>query len=329
MIVRVSVLLPVYNCEAYLEQTLASLSAQTFGDFEVIAVNDGSSDGTRDILEAHAKVDARFLPVHKSNGGIVSALNTALSVASGEYSARIDGDDIARSDRFAKQVAFLETNPDCVSVGSLYRMIDATGSVTGEQAPFGALRQTDLSVFPPHVATLPHPSIMSRTAALREIGGYRTMFPHAEDMDMYLRLAKLGRLELIQEPLLDYRVHTGSLSSKHIEAQTDSSLLAILSAITVARGLPDPCQERTQVTRQDFYNALNDCRLPEFFETFRRLRRIEGHFNRQERSEGTRLAVGLLGDLARRAPTSLGDSRYRGLLKSNLRLLARRAVGRI
>jgi glycosyltransferase involved in cell wall biosynthesis len=328
MAARVSVLLPVYNCELYLQSALDSISAQTFEDFEVVAVNDGSRDGSGDILDAHANRDGRFRPVHTKNGGIVAALNLALEKAEGEYSARMDGDDIARGDRFAEQVGFLDAHPDCVSVGSLYRVINSQGEVVGGQAPFKRFRQTDLENFPPHVATTPHPSIMLRTEALRKVGGYRSKFPHAEDYDMFLRICRLGRVDIIQKQLLDYRIHDFSVSSENINVQTDSSLLAVLSALSVQNGLPDPADKASRVGFEDYYALYEDRRFVRAFEAFRRHRQIESHFNRWDKVKGRQLALKQFADLVSGLPMNLGDKRYLGMLKTNTRLVARALLGR-
>src|SRR5579871_2870885 len=101
----VSVLLPVYNGERFLAAAVRSVLEQTFSDFELIAIDDGSTDGSRAILEDFARRDARVRVISRPNSGIVGALNDALAQARGEFAARMDADDLCLSGRFAAQVA--------------------------------------------------------------------------------------------------------------------------------------------------------------------------------------------------------------------------------
>ena len=325
----VSVLLPLYNCEVYLQSCLDSLSGQSFTDFEILAVNDGSTDRSAKILDEFAIREPRCRVIHTENRGIVAALNTAAANARGRYFARLDGDDIARFDRFAEQVTFLETHASCVCVGSLYRMIDETGAVFTEQKPFGQFRQTDLVTFPPHVASPPHPSIMMRRDAFEAIGGYRAVFPHAEDRDLFLRLARLGRIELIQQHLLDYRVHRSSLSSKNVEIQSDSALCAFLSALCVELGRRDPATYIVAPAREDFLEAIADPPFTLLVEDYRLLGFVHAEMNRRNIPAAWRRLAVLVPRLAKRLPSAILDYRFRGLLMAVARTVARIAIGKI
>lgn len=325
----VSVLMPLYNCEAYLEASLASLAAQSFADFEIIAVNDGSTDGSAEILNTFALHEPRCRVFHTENRGIVAALNTAAAEGRGRYFARLDGDDIARPDRFAEQVAFLDANKSCVCVGSLYRMIDETGTVFAEQKPFGEFRQTDLGDFPPHVASPPHPSIMMRRDAFEAIGGYRIAFPHAEDHDLFLRLARLGRIELLQKHLLDYRIHRSSLSSRNVERQSDSALCAVLSALCVDRGRPDPATFSVSPGLQEYLAALADPAFTRVLEDYRLLRFVHAEMNRRNTLAAWHRLGDLVPRLAKRLPLAIRDRRYRSLLKAVARTAVKNAIGKV
>src|ERR1051325_1151561 len=111
----VSVLLPVYNAERYLESALQSVLGQTFSDFEVIAVDDGSKDNSKKILERFAANDPRIRVISRPNTGIVGALNDGLAVARGEFIARMDADDVALPGRFQAQLDYLRGHPDCIA----------------------------------------------------------------------------------------------------------------------------------------------------------------------------------------------------------------------
>lgn len=227
---RISCLLPVYNGEAFLVEAVDSILAQTYRDFELVVVDDGSRDATPDILRAFAEKDDRVRVVRRENGGIVAALNTGLSASRGEYVARMDADDVSLPGRFQFQLDYLDAHPGCVLVGGFARSLKPDGSFDGRTTGGRHLR-TDLSCFPPRVAVAMHPLIMVRRAALLEVGGYRSTFPHAEDYDLFLRLSKLGTIDNPDRDLLIYRRHEGAISLKHLETQERSAALAEVQAI--------------------------------------------------------------------------------------------------
>jgi glycosyltransferase involved in cell wall biosynthesis len=163
------------------------------------------------ILDRFAAGDGRVRVISRPNTGIVGALNDALAAAGGEFIARMDGDDLAMPQRFERQVAFLRARPDHVLVGSRVIMMDADG------CPIGPMR----SIVSDHEAIdaalmsggwpIVHPSVLIRRDALQRIGGYREgTFPN-EDHDLFLRLAEVGRLANLEEPLLKYRRHFQSV----------------------------------------------------------------------------------------------------------------------
>ena len=115
---KVSVLMSVHNDAATVEAAIGSVLAQTFGDFEFIMINDGSTDGTAEILRQLAQQDARIRVVDQDNTGLTKALNRALGEARGIYAARQDGDDLSHRERLARQVAILDARPEVVLVGS-------------------------------------------------------------------------------------------------------------------------------------------------------------------------------------------------------------------
>jgi len=232
---RVSCLLPVYNGEVFLEEAIASILGQTFGDFEIVVVDDGSTDGTADILARLARADPRIRVHRQANGGIVAALNAGLGLCRGEFVARMDADDIALPDRFEVQVRYLDEHQNCVLVGGVAKNLAPDGSMTGGGTTGGRHLLTDLSVFPPKVAVSMHPLVTVRREALVAIGGYRSDFPHAEDYDLFIRLAKLGTVDNPDRAVLIYRRHEGAISLKHLELQERSAALAEVEACTAFR----------------------------------------------------------------------------------------------
>jgi len=231
---RISVLLPVFNAAAYVDDAVRSILAQTFADFELIVVDDGSSDASPGILAALAQDDARIRLTSRPNRGLIATLNEMIASARGEYFARMDGDDIAFPQRFARQVEFLDARPEVVAVGSRALFIDAEGLPLMEAMQHFSHEEIERALMTPELGII-HPSVMMRAAACRAIGGYRAEYPHAEDLDFFLRLGELGRLENMPESLLQYRTHPSSVSARHMEVQWQSAKKAVEAAL-VRRG---------------------------------------------------------------------------------------------
>ena len=222
MPVKLSVLVPVYNCVDYLDEALWSIRRQTFPDFQCVLVNDGSTDNSLQVLRRHALEDGRLQVLDKPNGGIVSALNQGLRTCVGEYTARMDGDDIALPDRFERQIRFLEGNPQIVMTGGWAQVIDAEGHgrvcqcTEGDGSCWCAVIRppTDHESIDSGLAsgsyTMLHPTIMARTAVMRQVGGYDPQFRIAEDLDFFLRMGESGKLANFPEIILQYRVRPKS-----------------------------------------------------------------------------------------------------------------------
>ena len=228
--------MPVYNAERYLRQALESILTQTNASFELVVIDDGSTDGSTRILGEVAGRDSRVRPVNQANGGIVAALNAGLGLVRGEYIARMDGDDIAMPQRLERQTAYMAEHAECVAVGSQVIFIDPDGDEIG---PKQDLVQTHEQIDAALMAgqwPIVHPSVMMRTDAIRSLGGYRE-FRTWEDHDLFLRLAEMGRLVNLPEPLLRYRLHLGSIVHKRADLKTNV-LAAVLQDARRRRGLP-------------------------------------------------------------------------------------------
>lgn len=220
---RVTVLMPVYNAEAYLQEALDSISAQSFGDFELLAVDDGSTDGSPALLARHAARDARLVVLRQANGGVSAALNAGLAAARGDFIARMDADDRMAPVRLARQIAVLEADPALGFCASGLAMIDAHGRVFAQHlhGPTG-LAELHAMLARRDPITFTHPTVMLRSAALHALGGaaYLRAFEPCEDMELFGRLILAGRPGLvIPESLLEYRVHGASISGSKIARQ--------------------------------------------------------------------------------------------------------------
>lgn len=234
---RISVLMPVFNAERYVEAAVRSVLSQTFRDFELLIIDDGSTDASPSILRRLAAIDSRIRLSSRPNAGLVATLNELLAAASGDLIARMDADDLCRPERFERQCAFLDANPACVALGSRSLFIDPEGWPIFEFMDRFSHDEIEAGLFKPEIAML-HPTVMLRRGAVCALGGYRADFPHVEDLDLFLRLGEVGRLANLPDVLLEYRVHLSSVSHQHTVAQSQAALRAVDEA-RCRRGL-DP-----------------------------------------------------------------------------------------
>ena len=240
----VSVVMAVYNGERWLAETLAGLEAQTFADFEVVVIDDGSSDETPAILTAAVLRDRRYRVITQTNRGLVASLNRGLAEARAPLVARIDADDIAEPTRFALQVEFLRSHPEVAALGSAIRIIGPDGAFRRLQSyPCGPAAVADAML---RGCALAHPAVMLRRADVLAAGGYREAFRHAEDYDLWLRLGERHDLDNLPDSLLRYRQHGGSVSFRHRQQQVLASFVARHCAVARRAGRPDPLRELTQ-----------------------------------------------------------------------------------
>lgn len=211
----ISVLMPVYNTkEEYLRTSIESILNQTFTDFEFIIVNDGSTNNAEEVILSYK--DNRIKYVKQENQGIVGALNNAWSKASGKYIARMDSDDIAYPERFAKQVNFLEENPEYSLVGSWAKIIPSNNVIKLPQD----IKVMDLLADCMFI----HPSIMFNKADFEKFNlQYETGFEYAEDYCLYANAVKYLKITNLQEVLLNYRVYPENSSSKNRNVRIRSS----------------------------------------------------------------------------------------------------------
>lgn len=247
---RVSVLMPVFNGGRFLAAAVESIREQTFRDFELIAIDDGSTDQSACLLAQLAASDDRIRVIRQTNAGIVTTLNRALALAHGEYIARMDADDVALPSRLARQTVFLDDHPDVAVVGSAITLIDEEGSTIRDvDYP---LFCADVSRFLIHVGNaLAHPAIMMRRADIAALGGYRAAYRHAEDYDLWLQLSETRDLANLPDRLLLYRQHPAKASARHAAEQMLATKVAQLAAQARRAGMVDPTQGLTRLTLSD------------------------------------------------------------------------------
>ena len=230
----VTVLLPIRDAEAHLREALDSVLAQTFDDFELLVVDDGSRDGGPDLVRACPDARVRLSSLGE-NRGLVAALNAGLVQARGRYIARMDADDVCLPTRLAEQVEHLDAYPTLGGVSSAFETIDGNGRVLGivdgRHRPVGpALLRWAL-----HFGSFfCHPAAMLRREVFDAVGSYDAEFTHAEDYDLWLRVVEKFPLDNLPRPLLRLRWHGDNVSVRHRETQQANARRALARSL---RGL--------------------------------------------------------------------------------------------
>lgn len=211
----VSIVMTAYNAAEFVAEAVESIQNQTYQNWELIVVNDGSSDKTREILQKIAKNDKRIKVIgYAKNRGASYASNLGLSKAKGQFIARMDSDDISVPTRIAKQVKFLQENPNVIVVGGQCELIDREGNSIGMKTfptnhseIYDALYQYN---------PIQHPSLMINRRLLGKYKiKYHTKVLLAHDLEILYKLSQYGELANLPDTLLLYRIHSDSLSLKN------------------------------------------------------------------------------------------------------------------
>jgi glycosyltransferase involved in cell wall biosynthesis len=219
---KISVLMAVYNGAVYLREAIDSVIAQTYRDFEFVIVDDGSSDESVRIVRSYC--DPRIkLHVARTNKGQTTALNVGLRLCEGEYIARMDGDDVCRPDRFARQVAAFDADPELGIVGSAVWIVDGRGRTldfSPQPESDAAIRFVSLTRNPFH-----HPTVMIRRSVLAEHQlEFDERFQANQDFELWTRLLPVTRAANLSQALLRYRIHGSNISVKRLAEQQRMSI---------------------------------------------------------------------------------------------------------
>jgi glycosyltransferase involved in cell wall biosynthesis len=234
---KISVLMPVYNAESYVAEAVESILKQTFTDFEFIIINDGSKDNSLEILQHFAQQDSRIKLISRENRGIVDTLNEGLGLVLSPLVARMDADDVAYPERFFIQKTFLDKHPEHILIGSRVLIIDEDGDAICEMGSHFSHDDIVKGFLSRQGQLIYHPSIMFRTKDVLALGGYRHNYPHIEDLDMFLRIARSGKIENLNRVLIKYREHFQKIGHLHsLEQENEIGLL--LEEEHEARNLP-------------------------------------------------------------------------------------------
>jgi glycosyltransferase involved in cell wall biosynthesis len=251
----ISVLMPVYNSERFLHQAVESILSQTVGDFEFICVDDGSTDGSAEILKQYAGRDSRIRVLTRANGGVTNALNAGLVVARGEYVARMDADDVAEPSRFAHQLEYMKNHPECAVVGCWVILMDATGAERARSRLAVTHEQISARLWDGDSSAMPHYGSFIRRDVLTQVDNYREQFRSAQDLDLFLRILEIGRLANVPYFLMHYREHEGSVGARRGQEQARNAR-EILRQAYERRGKTLPDHLRKWDNRDVVFNRV-------------------------------------------------------------------------
>jgi glycosyltransferase involved in cell wall biosynthesis len=225
----ITVVMPVYNGEKFLRPAIESVIGQSFQDFELLVVDGGSTDSSRQILNAFRAEDKRVKVIDQPRPGYAAALNSGIDKAAHELIAMMDADDLMMPNRLERQLSFMMSHPRASVVCSYAYLIDIKGKIIGTS-------QNDVDVErgieerdPTLFSEIVNPSVLMRRSDIVKVGGYRETFIFAADRDMWTRLATSGyNIKCQPEFLLGYRLHMGAVSA---EAMHRNALFATYSNV--------------------------------------------------------------------------------------------------
>jgi len=222
---EISVVMPVYNNEKYLDAAIKSVLNQTYSNFEFFIIDDGSTDGSWQIINNYKNIDSRIIAYKQNNKGLTKTLIEATSKVKGTYLARFDADDISHTTRFEEQIQWFKNNSKKVLCGTYANIINEEGLSTGaiknleiehEKICKKLLFRNDFI----------HSSVMFKLKPFIEAGGYNSFFKYAQDYEAWCKISFNGLIGNLPRQLISFRKHSFSLSKKNIKDQTAFAILA-------------------------------------------------------------------------------------------------------
>ena len=222
----ITVQMPVFNGEKYLEEAIESILNQSFSDFEFLILNDGSTDDSLQILYHYAERDSRIRLINRENRGLGTTQHELAELAQGEFIAQLDQDDVALPSRLELQFNFLRKNPRVVAVSGAYQLIDSADRYITTMVLPNSNKEIQTLLLEGHCA-LHHPASMMRNKQVKSVGGYDKTLNLATDFDLWLRL---GEVANISEVVLKYRLHDRSASESSGKRQSEEMRGACVNA---------------------------------------------------------------------------------------------------
>ena len=258
----ISVVIPAYNAAPFIGETLDSVLNQTYQNFEIIVVDDGSSDDTVKVIHDYMAKDDRIQLIENAHAGVAVARNTGIDAAKHDWIALLDSDDLCLPERLEKQVAAIESDPDVIvwathvyNIGPDGAVRDMTRVGPRSKDHFYELRSKGKLIY------IKNSSATMRKDKVLEAGGYDPRFKAGQDMELWDRLADYGPIVTIPEPLVSYRFHGGSITAHKFEFQ-----------LTVTRFLEARNRARLRGETLDWDDFLEyDANRPAHIKLFRQI----------------------------------------------------------
>lgn len=241
----VSVVMPTYNAAPFLDAAIRSIRSQTLTEWELILVDDGSTDDSDRVLREHTAADQRLSVLRLPHSGIATALNHGLVAARANLVAIMNADDEAMPERLERQVAALRAQPNIVALGSAAEMTEQDGRPIGRIASPGDPAEIRTKLL--QTNCLAHPTVMLRRDIVLAAGAYRRAFTVSEDYDLWLRLSEHHDLGNLPDVLLRYRTHDGQVARQRWVLQRLEVLAAQHAARLRRAGLPDPMLNHARI----------------------------------------------------------------------------------
>lgn len=236
----ISVAMPLYNAERFVVDTIESVLCQSFDNFELIAVDDGSTDSSLDIVSDYARRDPRVVVLRQNHGGLARALNAGVQRARYNLIARIDSDDRMLPNRLERQLQFIEQHPGLVVACSNCYFIDAVGKRIGQSTCTVDVEKGTRERRPGLFLELAHPTVLMRKDVFLKMGGYCEDLLYAEDRHLWGRIATSGNSILCQnEFLTEFRLHGGSMTMSQAELQREVCGWIDLNIVRRLNGEPE------------------------------------------------------------------------------------------
>lgn len=213
---KISVLMPVYNAEAYLQESIESILDQTFTDFEFIIIDGCSTDKSYEIIKQYETKDCRIVAIRTcENLKLIETLNLGIKIAKGKYIARMDADDISLSNRLRKQFDYMESNHGIGISGGTMQIVDKKGAVIGQRRYHLKDEEIRKNIF--RYSPFSHPLIIIRRSVLDKAGFYDPKYNDAEDYELYFRIGRHSKFGNLADILIKYRVHEKSVTISKIQ----------------------------------------------------------------------------------------------------------------
>jgi glycosyltransferase involved in cell wall biosynthesis len=252
---EVTVIVPIYNGSAFLAETLSSLLSQTFNNFELLAIDDGSTDDSADIVRSLK--DARVRLIQKENAGLCHTLNLGIAEANAPYIARSDQDDISFPDRLERQLRVMRDHPEAIGLFSYVTKLGSKHNWSNKDRVVitpGQLKEYQ----PIEDGCLLCSTMFIRTAALRSIGGFRQAYYPVDDWDMECRLSQTGKVLVMLEPLIYYRFQTNANTYRTYAEMREKTRWTRDSYWRRMKSLPELTLDRFQISQpQDVWSRMS------------------------------------------------------------------------